>query len=108
MRRVEILLLCAVVIPAWAQNYDKTDTFEPGKKYTCVPTADHKRWNCNEAGKSVEVKPKESEAARQDPEPSTESQTPTPPQPSSRSTLPSYLTNAAANNSASGIVSQSA
>ena len=101
MRRVEILLLCAVAVPALAQNYDKTDTFEPGKKYTCVPTTDHKGWNCNEAGKSVEVKPKESEAARQDPEPSTESQTPTPPpQPSSRSTLPSYLTNAAANNSA--------
>ncbi len=97
MRRVEILLLCAVAVPAFAQTYDKTDTFEPGKKYTCVPTADHKSWNCNEAGKAVEVKPKEIEPAHEASAPPAESAPPTPPPPpSSRSTLPSYLTNAAA------------
>src|SRR5512143_1852715 len=29
-------------------KYGKVETFEPGKKYTCVPTADHKGWNCSE------------------------------------------------------------
>src|SRR5580765_8690611 len=29
-------------------KYGKVETFQPGKKYTCVPTADHKGWDCNE------------------------------------------------------------
>src|SRR5512135_1412224 len=45
------LLACANVQaaePAADPKYGKVDTFEPGKKYTCVPTADHKGWNCSE------------------------------------------------------------
>ncbi len=36
---------------AWAAEpqYGKVETFEPGKKYTCVPTADRKGWDCKEA-----------------------------------------------------------
>lgn len=112
MRRVEIALLCAIcAVPAFAQTgtaptYNRTDTFEPGKKYTCVPTTDHKGWDCNEAGKAVEIKPKESDAPPPTPaaEPSRTAPAeaaPSPtraPQSSSRSTLPSYLTNAAATN----------
>jgi hypothetical protein len=107
MRRVEIVLFaaaCGFASAAVAQTYDKADTFEPGKKYTCVPTADHKGWNCNEAGKAVEIKPNENEPPRPSATPQAES-TPTPTsssppsaQPPARSTLPSYLTNAAASN----------
>ncbi len=68
MRRVEIALLCAVCAASAfaqtnaAQSYNRADTFEPGKKYTCVPTADHKGWDCNEAGKAVQIKPKDNDA----------------------------------------------
>jgi septal ring-binding cell division protein DamX len=100
MRRVEVALLTvAVASSAFAQTYDKTDTFEPGKKYTCVPTADRKGWDCNEAGKSVEIKTKQNET----PPPiatTAESNPPPPAQPPARSTLPSYLTNAAASSPA--------
>jgi len=116
MRRVEIgIFFAACAVSAFAQNnavqnYNGTETFEPGKKYTCVPTSDHKGWDCNEAGKAVEIKPKESEPPRQAaaPEPKPAATEPSPPptpppppppsQPASRSTLPSYLTNAAASN----------
>src|SRR5215475_12980098 len=42
---------CAVV-PARAagQDYGKVETFQPGKKYNCVPTPDHKGWDCRELG----------------------------------------------------------
>ncbi len=33
--------------------YGKVDTFEPGKKYNCVPSADHKSWDCTQAGKAT-------------------------------------------------------
>jgi len=115
MRRVEIALICAAIaFPAFAQNsavpnYNKTDTFEPGKKYNCVPSADHKGWDCSESGKAVEIKPKETEPPRQAAEPKSAPApvaatpppapaSPPPSQPTSRSTLPSYLTNAAASN----------
>jgi hypothetical protein len=30
-------------------QYGKVETFEPGKKYNCLPTADRKGWDCHEA-----------------------------------------------------------
>jgi hypothetical protein len=115
MRRVEIFVLCAVcAVPAFAQtaapqNYNGTETFEPGKKYNCLPTPDHKGWDCNEAGKAGEIKPKEMPTPPPAPAPEPTPASSPPPaesaptpaaQPSSRSTLPSYLTNAAANSPA--------
>lgn len=38
-------------------TYGKVDTFEPGKKYSCVPTADHKGWDCTATGKAAEPPP---------------------------------------------------
>jgi hypothetical protein len=35
-----------------ASDYGKVDTFQPGKKYNCVPTADRKGWDCNVTGKA--------------------------------------------------------
>jgi hypothetical protein len=32
-------------------TYGKVDTFEPGKKYNCVPSADRKSWDCTQTGK---------------------------------------------------------
>ena len=40
--------LIASPTPAAEPQYGKVETFQPGKKYTCVPTADHKGWDCNE------------------------------------------------------------
>ncbi|MDR3389209.1 MAG: hypothetical protein P4L92_19370, partial [Rudaea sp.] len=34
-------------------GYGKVDTFEPGKKYSCVPSADHKSWDCTQSGKAA-------------------------------------------------------
>ncbi|HEX3123285.1 MAG TPA: SPOR domain-containing protein [Rhodanobacteraceae bacterium] len=49
---VRALAAIAMMIGATAQadepKYGKVETFQPGKKYTCVPTADHKGWDCNE------------------------------------------------------------
>ncbi len=110
MRRVEIGLFCAAfAVSAFAQNnsaqtYSPADTFQPGKKYNCVPTADRKGWDCSETGKPVPAKGKEREAppaaTAVEPAPAPIESTPPPaaPQPSTRSTLPSYLTNAAASN----------
>jgi hypothetical protein len=39
-----------------SSDYGKVDTFQPGKKYNCVPTADRKGWDCNATGKA-EVPP---------------------------------------------------
>lgn len=45
-------LACAGVC-AEPPGYGQVDTFQPGKKYNCVPTADRKGWNCKEAGKAT-------------------------------------------------------
>jgi hypothetical protein len=34
-------------------TYGKVDTFEPGKKYNCVPSADRKGWDCTQTGKAT-------------------------------------------------------
>ena len=55
--RAAAVVLClagsgsAPAAPADPPAYGKVDTFEPGKKYNCVPTADHKNWDCTQAGK---------------------------------------------------------
>lgn len=38
--------------PAPQKDYGQVETFQPGKRYNCVPTADHKGWNCQEIGKN--------------------------------------------------------
>src|SRR5262249_26031793 len=45
-------------------EYGKVETFEPGKKYNCVPTPDHKGWDCQETGKDAGKRP----AAQKKPE----------------------------------------
>jgi hypothetical protein len=44
-----VATLMAVNGRAAEPQYGRVETFEPGKKYTCVPTADHKGWDCKEA-----------------------------------------------------------
>jgi hypothetical protein len=43
----------AIAAPANPPAYGKVDTFEPGKKYSCVPSADHKSWDCTQTGKAT-------------------------------------------------------
>jgi hypothetical protein len=45
-------LSCVASAIAQPAQYNTSDTFQPGKKYNCVPTADRKGWNCNEIGKA--------------------------------------------------------
>jgi hypothetical protein len=47
-----IALSCCASVVAQPAQYNTSDTFQPGKKYNCVPTADRKGWNCNEIGKA--------------------------------------------------------
>ena len=82
MRPHELLafaLLCAAgAALADPPDYGKADTFQPGKKYNCVPTADRKGWDCKETGKAdIPAAP--------------------PPATPHSSALPSYLTNSGAN-----------
>jgi septal ring-binding cell division protein DamX len=102
--RAALVIALSYGASAAAQStpYNTTDTFQPGKKYTCVPTADRKGWDCNEIGK-----PGTSPRATPDPpapaSPVTQ-ESPPAPAPVSKaeraSTLPSYLTSAAASNTA--------
>lgn len=80
-----VLLLAGVSARAEPADYGKVETFEPGKKYTCVPSADHQGWDCVESGKAprvTESSPAKAPASNASPR--------------SSGTLPSYLTNAAA------------
>lgn len=45
-----ILLCAAAAAQADPSDYGKVDTFQPGKKYNCVPTADRKGWDCRMSG----------------------------------------------------------
>jgi hypothetical protein len=48
-----VALSCfAASVIAQPAPYNTSDTFQPGKKYNCVPTADRKGWDCNEIGKA--------------------------------------------------------
>jgi hypothetical protein len=61
------LAVIAMMIGATAQadepKYGKVETFQPGKKYTCVPTADHKGWDCNEIAPGGAAAGKQASAA---------------------------------------------
>ena len=58
MRRVSVAAALLIVLSwcagVYAQStpYNTSDTFQPGRKYNCVPTADRKGWECNEIGKA--------------------------------------------------------
>src|SRR5678810_1102547 len=109
-----VLAMIALMIGANAQadepKYGKVETFQPGKKYTCVPTADHKGWDCNEiapadaAGKHgsnappAETTPLAPAARAPEPMPSPPASTPAAPPASApapdrpkSSALPAYL-----------------
>jgi|GEM_PF-2377857 len=117
MRRVSvaaallIALSCCGSVFAQSAPYNTSDTFQPGRKYNCVPTADRKGWECNEIGKpeksargeaSNEPSPAPPAPAVEETKPTSPTPTPAPSQPSTdrSSSLPSYLTSAAASGSA--------
>ena len=89
-RGVLAALLLAGVAHADAPNYGRVETFQPGKKYNCVPTADHKAWDCSESGQAAapHVEAKSDAAVSTEP--------PASPPAAKSSELPAYLTNAAA------------
>ena len=118
MPRAEVVLLAATAALLGAaaargdepRAYGKVETFEPGKKYNCVPTADHKGWDCSEIGTSTApVAPppaaaparEAADSVRQESAPAPAA-TPAAAPPSARAPtansreLPRYLTNAAA------------
>ena len=85
-------LLLAGSVHADAPAYGKVETFQPGKKYNCVPTADRKAWDCSESGKAAQQQTHDDTPVAQ-PSPSN----PPPAEPALKaSALPSYLTNSAA------------
>lgn len=95
MRWVERGALAAALIFAGlahadAPRYGKVETFQPGKKYHCVPTPDHKAWDCNESGKASE--PRAETAAPPAPAPGTDTTAESAPK---ATALPSYLKNSA-------------
>ena len=95
MRWVERGALAAALIFAGlahadAPRYGKVETFQPGKKYHCVPTPDHKAWDCNESGKASE--PRAETAAPPAPAPATDTTAESAPK---ATALPSYLKNSA-------------
>jgi len=87
-------LLLGGFVHAEAPAYGKVETFQPGKKYNCVPTADHKAWDCSESGKAAQQQARDDAPAAP---PSSSSPVPGEPTPKA-SALPSYLTNSAAGN----------
>src|SRR5512140_439891 len=44
-------VLIAAAATAAEPRYGQVETFEPGKKYKCVPTPDRKGWDCRELDK---------------------------------------------------------
>jgi hypothetical protein len=114
MRWAETCGLCAGLLLighafADAPTYGKAQTFEPGKKYNCVPTADHKGWDCSESGKAAQPRPAPAAAPapaapRPAETPPAQASAPVTPRPAAAAqetgALPSYLTNAAARGSA--------
>ena len=91
------MLACASVRAA-APDYGKVDTFQPGSKYNCVPTADRKGWNCAAVGKFTP--PAEPATPAPHPAPVTPPAHTAPPVPTTpapaAAELPGYLSNSAA------------
>jgi hypothetical protein len=105
--RLECSVLFAAVLftgSAYADTpaYGKVETFQPGKKYNCVPTADHKAWNCNETGKAEPLRePAKAPASEPAPAPPAPAANATAAPPAAEEApkaqaLPSYLRNGAA------------
>ena len=109
MRPHELLAFALLCAAAAAQadpssDYGKVDTFQPGKKYNCLPTADRKGWNCTVTGNADAPPPAEPAQTRPAPPvqtPAREAIPAAPPaEPAPRaSALPGYLTNSGANQS---------
>jgi septal ring-binding cell division protein DamX len=104
-----LMVSLMIVAPALAADadppaYGKVDTFQPGKKYSCVPSADRKSWNCAEAGKASSSDPAISIQSNQPPaeNPPTPAGPPLAPTapaaaaPTRSGNLPGYLSAAAA------------
>ena len=87
-------LLLAGLARADAPTYGKVETFQPGKKYNCVPTPDRKAWDCSESGRAAAQQQHDDATAAAPPS------SPANPPPAElapkASALPSYLTNRAA------------
>ena len=87
-----LALLCACAIAqADPSDYGKVDTFQPGKKYNCVPTADRKGWDCRMSG-AAQIPP----AVAAEPEKPATSEPPAPASPPAQAVprtgaLPGYL-----------------
>jgi len=97
MRWVERGALAAALIFAGlahadAPRYGKVETFQPGKKYHCVPTPDHKAWDCNESGKASEPRAETAAPPAPAPAPATDTTAESAPK---GTALPSYLKNSA-------------
>jgi hypothetical protein len=96
-------LLLAGYAMADPPSYGKVETFQPGKKYNCVPTGDRKGWDCSESGKAdrapapaQNVAPSAAPAAQAPPQaamPTRAAETPP-----KASALPGYLMNSTAGN----------
>jgi len=103
---IALAALLGFATPAHADpsDYGKVDTFQPGKKYNCVPTADRKGWDCSVTG-TADVPPSTPPAAppAQPPAAPVPAAAPAaapeqPEQPAPHAgTLPGYLTNSGAN-----------
>jgi len=72
--------------------YGKVETFQPGKKYNCVPTPDHKAWDCSESGKAAPEQARDTAPVA----PPSASNPPAAAAAPKAGALPGYLTNAAA------------
>jgi len=89
-----------IAAPADPPAYGKVETFEPGKKYNCVPTADRKSWDCTQAGKATKDDTPPPAPRRDEPAPVAAATPPPPPTPPAQAAtagdshtgkLPSYL-----------------
>jgi septal ring-binding cell division protein DamX len=99
-------LAIAAVAPAGAAEppaYGQVETFQPGKKYNCLPTPDRTGWNCTETGKAdISRDEPKAEPPTAEPAPAATpvaaaaAASPVPSAPTPASELPNYLTNASA------------
>lgn len=104
-----ILGALAPCVHAEQAGYGQVETFQPGKKYNCVPAADGKGWDCKEIGKAEARSPDSNASAARQPKPADSRSTPAVPSPVSSpreaapigntseasppaTALPSYLT----------------
>jgi hypothetical protein len=80
---------CITATAADPPAYGKVDTFEPGKKYNCVPSADRKSWDCTQAGKATKDDVPSAVPAPRHDEPAPAAAKPSPPAPAATAPPPS-------------------